>query len=99
MVRKSFDLASPRILTAAATHETLQQGVLTVIDAQGADFLVMTLKQILVESVTITDDAQLPPPENLAMRFDEIEVNYKGEDVIVRRSTTARRKAGRRRRN
>ncbi len=98
-IRKSFDLASPPILSAAATHEILQQGVLTVIDQHGSDVLVVTLKKIAVESVSIAEEPnEYPPAETIALRSDEIEFKYQGEDVILRHSTpTARGKIGARR--
>jgi type VI secretion system Hcp family effector len=96
-IRKSFDLASPQILTAATTNELLQQGVLTVIDQQGGNFLVMTLKNISVELVVIANDSQAVPEEDLNLRFDQIEIKYKGQDVVVPHSTTARRKTPKRR--
>ncbi len=100
-IRKSFDLASPLILAAASTREVLQQGVLTVIDQHGRDFLVVTLKKIAVESVSIAEEPnEYPPAETIALRFDEIELKYQGEDVILRRSnpTTRRKITGRRKR-
>ena len=94
-IRKSFDLASPLILSAAATREILQQGVLTVIDQHGSDVLVVTLKKIAVKSVSIAEEPnQYPPAESVALQFDEIEFSYRGEKIIVSRvgPTTARRK-------
>jgi type VI secretion system secreted protein Hcp len=89
-IKKLVDLASPVLLGKAATHEILQQGVLTVIDQQGTrpDFLVLTLKKIAVESITIAE-GQFPPVEEIALRFDEIEFNCKGEHVILIRSQAA----------
>ncbi len=98
-IRKSFDLASPPILSAAATHEILQQGVLTVIDQHGNDVLVVTLKKIAVESINIAEEPnEYPPAETIALRSDEIEFKYQGEDVVLRRATTARGKIAARRR-
>jgi type VI secretion system secreted protein Hcp len=94
-IRKSFDLASPKILAATAAHEVLQLGVLTVIDDQNRDLLVVTMKKILVESVSIAEEPkEYPVAENVALRFDEIELSYRGEKVVVRRGgpAIARRK-------
>jgi type VI secretion system secreted protein Hcp len=90
-IKKSYDLASPPLLSATATNEILQQGVLTVIDQQGSDFLVVTLKRIAVESISI-EEGQATPAEAIAFRFDEIELRYKGEDVILTRSQSAVRR-------
>jgi type VI secretion system Hcp family effector len=82
-IRKAFDLASPKILSATATRETLQ-GVLTVIDQQGNDSLTATLKTTTVESVNIGEQ-QYPPAEEISLRFDSIELSYKAENVILTR--------------
>jgi hypothetical protein len=74
------------VLRGATTrHEILAEWVLTVIDQQGAtaDFLVLTLMHVAVESVSVAEE-QFPPVEQIAL-FDEMELNYKGERVIVRR--------------
>jgi type VI secretion system secreted protein Hcp len=85
-IRKSFDLASPKILVVTAAHEILQSGVLTVIDQQGMDQLVVTLKKIQVESVSIAEEPkEYSVAENVALRFDEIEFSYRGEKVVVKR--------------
>jgi type VI secretion system secreted protein Hcp len=99
-VVKSFDLASPIILEKIATNEILQLGVLTVIDQQGTDAVVVTLKKIQVGSVGIKEESKVyPPEETVALRFDEIELKYQGEDVVLgtvsnsrRRKAIARRK-------
>jgi type VI secretion system secreted protein Hcp len=93
-IKKSFDLASPPLLSASSTNEILQQGILTVVDQQGDDFLVVNLKQVTVVSIIIAEDPNLyPPAESVALRFDEIELKYKGEDVVLTRSQSgARRK-------
>jgi type VI protein secretion system component Hcp len=93
-IKKSFDLASPPLLSAASTNEILQQGILTVVDQQGDDFLVVTLKRVTVVSVSIAEEPnQYSPAESIAFRFDEIELRYMGEDVVLTRSQSgARRK-------
>jgi type VI secretion system secreted protein Hcp len=92
-IQKSFDLASPIILAKTVTNEILQLGVLTVIDQQGTDMLVVTFKNIKVEAVSIVEEPkEYPPAERVALRFDEIELKYQGEDVVVRRSATLGRR-------
>ena len=92
-IKKSFDLASPIILAKASSHEILELGVLTVIDQQGTDVLVVTLKQIQVGSVSIAEEPkEYPPVEVVALRFDEIELSYRGENVILGRSATLGRR-------
>ena len=92
-IQKSFDLASPIILAKTVTNEILQLGVLTVIDQQGTDKLVVTFKKIKVESMSIAEEPkEYPPAENIAFRFDEIELKYQGEHVVVRRSATLGRR-------
>jgi hypothetical protein len=57
--------------------------------------LVVTLKKIVVESVSIAEEPKESPlTESVALRFDEIEFSYRGEKVIVRRGgpVIARRK-------
>jgi len=92
-IQKSFDLASPIILAKTTNNEILQLGVLTVIDQQGADKLVVTFKKIKVESLNIVEEPkEYPPAENISFRFDEIEFKYQGEDVVVRRPATLGRR-------
>ena len=85
-IKKSVDLASPVLLGATAMRETLVEGVLTVIDRQGAtpDFLVLTLKHVVIESMAVAEE-QFPPVEQIALHFDTMEFSYKGEHVIVSR--------------
>jgi type VI secretion system secreted protein Hcp len=91
-IKKSYDLASPPLLNNTARNAMLRQGVLTVIDQQGGDFLAVTLKRVAVESIGIVEEPnQYPPAESIALRFDEIELKYKGEDVILTRSRSPAR--------
>jgi type VI secretion system secreted protein Hcp len=83
-IKKSFDLASPPLLAKTATHEGLDGAVLTVIDEQGSDLLVVTLTGIAVEEIKITGERN-PPAEEISLRIDEIDFEYKGEGAVVRR--------------
>jgi type VI secretion system secreted protein Hcp len=85
-IKKSIDLASPVLLRATTRREMLAEGVLTVIDQQGAtpDFLVLTLMHVTVASMSVAEE-QFPPLEQIVLHFDEMEFNYKGEHTIVSR--------------
>jgi type VI protein secretion system component Hcp len=90
-IKKSFDLASLVLLAKTATHEMLEQGLLTVVDQQGRDLLVVWLTGIAVEEIIITGERN-PPSEQIILRIDEIRFIYKGKNVTVRRLPPAGRR-------
>ncbi|MEZ5749064.1 MAG: type VI secretion system tube protein Hcp [Caenibius sp.] len=81
-VHKMADSSTPMLMNACASGEHIKTGVITVRKAGGKqeEFYKLSLKNILVTSVTNTGANGGNPTEVVSMNFEEMKLDYKEQN-------------------
>lgn len=77
---KGVDSASPKLFLACCKGETLARAVLSARKPTGrlrSDFLVITLRDVIISSYTITGGQDGQPMEQVSLNFGAIEYEYR----------------------
>jgi type VI secretion system secreted protein Hcp len=78
MIQKLVDLSSPLLLLASAEGRLIRDGTLTTrrAGANGAEFLLFKMTDVIVASVAVTATADEGPTESVALAFGKVEFDY-----------------------
>ncbi|ALM10169.1 MAG: hemolysin-coregulated protein [Candidatus Peribacter riflensis] len=84
---KRIDKSSPLLMKSVASGKHIAKAVLTGRSADGRDYLVITLSDVMVSSFVQNGDGSDVPAETLSFTYAKIEFEYRTQDGAVTKAS------------